>query len=101
MKGILRTSLLFLAVLANAAIAQELPCVDPCEGGEGGGSCTNTELTGTERYSYSAVFPPGIFMACYELGRRIQVVCRDEDGNVLSDVTVVYWTGELRCRSGG
>lgn len=99
MKGTIRNSLLLLTLLASAAVAQEAPC-DPCGGGEGGGSCTNTELAGTQRFSHYSV-GPGVIFSCYELGRRIQVVCRDENGNLLSDTTVVYWTGELRCYGGG
>ncbi len=106
MKEIIRNSMLALALLTNTAVAQEVPCVDPCggdgdgDGGAGGGGCSNTDLGSTERYSHTAVFPPGIFMVCYEQGDRIRVTCRDGDNRVISTVDVTYWTGQIRCYGG-
>lgn len=97
MKKIIRNSMLALALLTNTAVAQEAPCVYPCEGDGDGGSCSNTELEGTERFHHIVAIPPNGSATCYEKGRRIQVACRDSDGNTLSNVTVTYWTGELRC----
>jgi hypothetical protein len=100
MKGVIRNSMLALALLTNTAIAQDVPCVDPCggDGGGEGGGCTNTDVGTTSRYSHTTFFPPNIVTTCNEIGRQITVTCTDANGNV-SRVTVTYWTGQYRCWS--
>jgi hypothetical protein len=74
MKGIFRNSLLAVALtfLTSTAIAQDVPCVDPCggDGGGEGGSCTNTFEGRVYRFSHIATFRPTYFSYVTKSGNR-------------------------------
>lgn len=55
------------------------------------------EAGSTERYVSITAVPPNGSITCYELGRRIRVVCQNANGTTILDMTVTYWTGQMRC----